>query len=155
MKSNTKLKKIICCFPATGKSFLTQPNILDLDYRNYKYDDFGIIDKNFPNNYILDIEANLDMYDYILVSTHKSVRDCLRKYRLQYSLIYPKKSLIYEYKVRFLTRGDEPEYIEFIENNWHKFILDLDSEKVSKIKLNNSEYINTILDLLLGDLENV
>lgn len=72
--------KIISAFPGTGKSYV---------YRKYINSDLKIIDSDsskfskeyFPANYIEHIKRCLGRYDIVFVSSHKSVRQALKRCR--------------------------------------------------------------------------
>lgn len=134
--------KIICAFPATGKTWLCKNqaalgiSVLDLDssYFRWKYSDQSISqieNPEFPRNYIDCIKANLSKYDYILVSTHSEVRQALRNANLEFILIYPLMDLKEEWIGRCYLRNDPPEFLHMLADNWQSWIRELDMETKS------------------------
>ena len=49
--------------------------------------------KNFPENYITHIKNKISIVDIILVSSHKVVRDALVKNNINFTLVYPDRTL--------------------------------------------------------------
>lgn len=151
-----KNTKIISGFPGVGKSYLFNNNknltILDSDSSQFSWikDENGNNTKernpNFPNNYIQHIKDNIGKVDIILVSSHDIVRKTLQDNNINYILIYPHKSLKEEYMNRFIQRGNEYKFIKMIDENWDKFINEIEKETFpTKIRLNNNEHLKDIL----------
>jgi len=80
---------VIAGFPGVGKTTFynnTTLDVLDSDSSKFDKDDF-------PQNYIEHIKKNLDKVDIILVSTHKEVREALKKEKISFIIIVPDKNL--------------------------------------------------------------
>ena len=147
---------IIAAFAGCGKSTFTKEatlhgkKVLDLDTSLYSHfiDTSGqkIPNPFFIENYENAIKRNLENYDYILIGTHKEVRDMLRKNNIKYTLVYPNIHLKSEYLVRYLYRGDNNSFILGIVDNWDKFIVQMMSEEYpSKIELKSNEYLYDVI----------
>jgi coenzyme F420-reducing hydrogenase alpha subunit len=130
---------LISAFPGTGKShFFKNSKNLVLDSDSSKFDK-----KYFPNNYIDHIKNNIYKVDYILISSHKDVREALVKNKLDFILVYPRKELKDEYLERYKKRGSNENFINLLDKNWNEWIDQLENQSCkSKIVLNSNEYIS-------------
>ena len=149
--------KVISAFPACGKSYIFQneqdnfDGILDSDSSEFSWikDENGnnTTERNpdFPNNYIQHIEENLGKVQIIFVSSHDVVRNALRENNIDYTIVYPDISLKEDWIKRFKKRGNNEKFINFISNNWDKFIADIESETYpNKYKLKHKyDYLDT------------
>ena len=152
---------VISGFPAVGKTQFVKNRkdlkVLDSDSSNFSWtkDNEGNNTKernpNFPNNYIQHIKDNLGKVDVILVSSHDIVRKALEDNEIKYYLVYPDKDLKEEYIDRYIVRGNNTNFIDFINDNWDKFIDDIDNETFPlKIKLSKGTYLTDIYDYIRG-----
>src|SRR5574344_679759 len=152
---------VISGFPAIGKTQFVKNRkdlkVLDSDSSNFSWtkDNEGNNTKernpNFPNNYIQHIKYNIGKVDVILVSSHDIVRKALEDNKIKYYLVYPDKGLKQEYLDRYIIRGNDTNFIDFINNNWDKFIDDIDNEIFPlKIKLSKGIYLSDIYDYIRG-----
>lgn len=131
--------KLISAFPGTGKSFYFKSSILiGLD------SDSSTFDKaDFPNNYINHIKENIDKVDYILISSHKPVRDALVENNLPFILVYPNRSLKDEYIERYKERGSSEQFIKLITENWDSWMDGLEEQDECKhVVLWSGEYLS-------------
>jgi hypothetical protein len=159
-----KNAKIICAFPACGKSyfFKNAENVgiscIDSDSSNFKwvygYYNNGttkIKNPDFPNNYIKHIKDSIGKYDFIFVSTHKEVREALRKADLKYILVYPELDLLEEWVGRCYLRGEDNKFpIDLLVKNWNDWILDMMSEvDVEYYRLKHGQHLSDIIYKLL------
>ena len=149
--------KIIAAFAGCGKSMFAKEAMLHgkkvLDLDNSLYSHFVAKDGNrvpnpfFIENYENAIKRSLDSYDYILIGTHKEVRDMLKKNNIPYTLVYPNIHLKSEYLIRYLYRGDTNNFIIGIVVNWDNFIVQMMNETFpDKIELKSEEYLSDVLD---------
>ena len=134
--------KLVSAFPGTGKSYL---------YNNYDGvildSDSSTFDKSdFPANYIMHIKDNIDSADMIMISSHKEVRDALVDNGLEFSLIYPDKSLKDEYIDRYIKRGNAESFVALLTKMWDEWIDELQSQKSCKhIVLKSGEYLSDVI----------
>ena len=110
---------VLMGFPGVGKTFLYENNrgldVLDSDSSKF--------DKSyFPDNYVQHVEDNLHSCDLILVSSHKSVREALKKADISYTLFIPSVEAKDEYINRFTARGSSDEFTELISANWEEWL---------------------------------
>lgn len=122
---------IISGFPGVGKTYYsknTKQSVLDSDSSTFSWIKPGIRNPKFPENYIHHIKQNLDRFDVVLVSSHKTVRDALVANGLFFILVYPDRSLKCEYIQRFINRGNDQSFVDMLDKNWDKFIDEMDSQ---------------------------
>lgn len=85
----------------------------------------------FPGNYIQHIKDLMNEYQIILVSTHKQVRDAMDEAGIDYYIVYPGKDFPKkEYMKRFRERGSSEDFIKVQDENWDKWIDDLNNDQV-------------------------
>jgi hypothetical protein len=140
---------IISGFPGIGKSYFHQNNpdliVLDSDSSNFSWLSEGVRHPDFPNNYMEHIKSNIGKVTVILVSSHKVVRDALRENGIEYTLMYPDKSLKDEYIERYKNRGSNDTFIKMINENWGNFIDDIESDTFPvKVKLEKNQYLKDV-----------
>jgi hypothetical protein len=141
---------VISGFPGVGKSHAFRKNtdliVLDSDSSLFSWTSPGVRHPEFPQNYISHIKSNIGNAHIILVSSHKVVRDALRKNKIEYVLVYPDKSLKLEYIDRYVNRGSPEGFLKMIDLNWSDFIEELEAEEYpTKIKLQKGEYLGDVL----------
>lgn len=153
---------IIAGFAGVGKTTLANKykNVIDLESSIYKWDNTGIEDipvearkgtkreknKEWPNNYILEIKKQSLYYDIILVWIHPDALEIYEKNKIDYVLCYPTKQSIEIYKQRYKNRGNNKEYIEKVMNTYDMHLRHFKERKVPKFILNGNE---TLEDYLL------
>lgn len=105
----------------------------------------------FPENYIAHIRSLLEQHEnvIILVSSHDNVREELRTYGIDYTLVFPERELKEEYLRRYMERGNVQGFIEMMDANWNKFIDScIDDLGTKKIILGEGEYLIDKIDIL-------
>lgn len=132
---------IISAFPGCGRTHVThfwngkKYSIIDSDISNFSWikDETGnnTSERNpeFPQNYIEHIKNNIGKVDIIFVSSHKEVRQALKKNKLKFILVSPRLNMKKEWIRRFDERGNSIEFIDFISKNWDDLIEDIRKEK--------------------------
>lgn len=148
------MTKVISGFPAVGKSYLYNNNkglkVLDSDSRKFSWESEGVRHPDFPNNYIRHIKRNLGVVDVIFVSSHKVVREALENNGIDYTIVYPNISLKGEYISRYINRGNDDNFIEFLNDNWEEFITDIENERFPvKVELQEGQYMKDVLEHIL------
>lgn len=118
---------VISAFPGTGKSYVkenrTDITVWDSDSSDYSKS------PNFPQNYIDHIKSGIEQgVDLILVSTHKVVRDALRKNNIEFVVVNPQIELKDEYLQRYRDRGSPEAFISLINDSWDKWIKEIQIE---------------------------
>lgn len=147
---------VVSAFPACGKSYFCQHSdglvVLDSDSSQYSWsigaDGKKVRNPDFPSNYIKHIKDNIGMADFILVSSHKAVRDAMREAGIKYLLVYPSKELLEEYTMRCTKRGNNGFPIQVLIDNWDTWISQCEDEAKSGtpyIMLFHGEYLSDAL----------
>lgn len=152
-----KNTKIISAFPGCGKTYCFKNyqdkfSILDSDSSNFSWvkdkegDNTTTRNPNFPQNYIDHIKFNMGKVDIIFVSSHDIVRKALEENNIKYLLVYPCLGAKKEYINRYINRGNNENFIKFIDNNYENFISDMKKEEFPhKIELNFEETISDLI----------
>lgn len=142
-EASKKKGDIVCGFPGVGKSTLFKElkdsgtKVLDSDSSTFDKADF-------PANYIKHIKEQTGKGYTILASSHDVVRDALIKEGMNFTLVYPDKSLKEEYLKRYKERGSPESFVKLLDSNWDKWIGqcdDLEDKHVSKIVLKAGEFL--------------
>jgi len=144
------MKQIYCGFPGIGKTtFFTKlkgefPNITVIDLDSSPF--YG---ENYPNNYIqFMLLENIRLNDSLmLLMSHDKVREALHKTKIDFTLVYPDRSLKEEYMERYRKRGNSEFFLDLIENNWDDFIDSCEQDTATKIVLKSGEYLSDVLKL--------
>lgn len=143
------MTKIISGFPGIGKThfYKTVPGVLDSDssYFSWSTNSEGVKSRNphFPKNYLEYIKFHLGKMEYILVSSHKVVRDMLREENVKYTLVYPHIDAKSRYIQRYINRGSPKEFVDMMENNFEKFVAECENETFpDKVVLIGNDYLS-------------
>jgi hypothetical protein len=168
------MKKIVSAFPGCGKSYiynnpdkfnLTQMTVEDggsklqlVDPRAFIFgnptpvfdsDSSLFNEKDFPENYVNYIKRVRDEYQYshlVFVSSHKDVRQLLQDNGVEFTLVYPDRSLKDEYLNRYRERGSDFAFQELLVNNWDKWITSCDNDPTSnKLILQTGQSLSDVL----------
>lgn len=143
--------KIISGFPAIGKSFFRKNStlqVLDNDSSLFSHLYKDVPHPDFPENYMRHTENNVGRVHYILVSTHKDVREALNERKIDYTIVYPSIELKGEYIERMKTRGNTQSFINLIDSKWEEFINDIEKETHPKlIKLESGQFLSDVLNV--------
>jgi len=129
-----KRTRIVAAFPGTGKSYYHNEHpdtTLDSDSSNFSWimrDGEKIRNPDFPHNYIQHIKDNIGKYDFIFVSSHSEVRNALKDNCIFFYLVYPEYNCKDMYLLRYEQRGNTPEFIKLIDENWECWLRQCDSE---------------------------
>ena len=125
---------IVSAFPGVGKSWCFDNQdtlgltILDSDSSNFSWLEKGVRHPDFPNNYMQHIAENMGKVDVICVSSDKEVRDALKLSNFTYAIVIPEIDLKNEYIEGFNKRGNNQNFINFIDTNWAVFLDDIVNE---------------------------
>ena len=154
MIMNTPVKRpvlIISGFPGIGKTCCTSAlntiglRCLDSDSSRFSWvekDGVKERDPAFPANYLGHIRSEMGRQDFILVSSHATVREALAGAKIPYTLVFPEMGLKDEYVQRYINRGSPDTFVNMLESKWEAFINEcLNDPTPSKIVLKSNEYI--------------
>lgn len=154
---------VICGFAGIGKTYLGNKykNVIDLESSDYKWiysnrankmdkeKRKGLTQRNvnyaWPDNYLDAItDANAE-YDLVLVSQSLDILDELHLMKVPYILVFPKLELKEEYIQRCIDRGNQENFIWFIDRYYEKLIKNLMKRPEEKIILDTGEYLEDAL----------
>ena len=110
---------VVCGFPGVGKSTAFNHE------KKYKVSDSdsSLFDKSqFPSNYIQHIKQQQEIMDFVMVSTHKVVRDALILEEIPFYLVYPTYSLKDVFIQRYIDRGSPEPFVQLMKDNFEKFV---------------------------------
>ena len=154
------MHKVISAFPGIGKTTLVQTNknYIDLESSDYKWVDIDrtlsieerkgtakTINPDFPENYIKKIIELTDMGFNVLISSHKEVREALQAQSIEYTIVLPSLDMKDEMINRYLSRGNQENFVNLLKANYEKFIEDLSMDPNEKIILKHGEYLSDIV----------
>lgn len=163
-----KQTKVLSCFPACGKTYVYDHQkelgitIMDSDSSKFSWIITqerrigGKISKErnpeFPMNYINHIKENIGKVDYILVSSHKEVRDALIENDICFDLVFPEISCHDEWVGRCFRRGNDVEFCKLIDVNYinwvneiKSFIYDNAHHSIRAYTLGHNQYLYDII----------
>ena len=141
--------RIIAAFAGTGKTTLSRRD----PSRYIDLDSSAFAKERFPKNYINAILMACEdaRYDdskkevFILLSTHKEVRDYLHAYGHEVELVYPHHSLKYDYLHRYRQRGSDPIAVNYLIKNWNNFIETLHRDtRYTRHQLKVNEFLSDL-----------
>lgn len=89
----------------------------------------------------------MDKADIIFISSQQSVRNALVENKIHFTLYYPSKKRKKEFLKIYKDRGNSDKFIEFVNNNFERFINDINEEtEYNKIILENEN------DFIMNDV---
>ena len=151
---------IISGFPGVGKSYLTEMFkntdiiVQDSDSSNFSWLEPGVRNPDFPNNYINHIKKLIGKVDYILISSHENVRNCLAKEGIPYALVYPDVSLYKIYIDRYRKRNSSEAFINLMMNTFYSFQEQCEDDIYAyRYCLLKDNYLSNIIDMIRNDLQ--
>ena len=100
------------------------------------------INPDFPNNYIKKISELTDMGFNVLISSHKEVREALQAQGIKYTIVLPSLDMKEEMINRYLSRGNQENFVNLLKTNYEKFVEDLAMDPNEKIVLKHGEYLS-------------
>lgn len=138
--------KIYSAFPGCGKSYAYNKLKLFSDSIVLDSDSSTFDKKYFPDNYINHIKENINKVSIIFVSSHDVVRNSLVDNEIDFTLVYPDRTLKEEYIKRYKKRGNNENFVKLLEENWDIWLTQLENQKNCKHKvLQSGEYISDII----------
>lgn len=149
------MTKVISAFPGTGKShfrdnYAGEGVVLDSDSSAFSWLNHADGSKerhpDFPGNYMEHITHNLGTASVILVSTHEEVRNALVEHGIEFTLIYPDKSLKDEYIQRFRDRGSPDGFVKLMDDRWDEFVGQLEQQEgATHLQLQAGKYLGDVV----------
>lgn len=149
------MTKVVAAFPGTGKTHFTENysgegTVLDSDSSAYSWlkQEGGLKIRNpeFPGNYMDHIASNLGVASVILVSTHEDVRNALVEHGIDFTLVYPDRTLKDEYVQRFRDRGSPEAFVNLIDGKWDEFVGQLEGQEGAEhVVLQQGQYLSDVI----------
>ena len=140
--------QIISGFPGIGKSTIKPLNgikILDLDGEEFaKYCDYGC-NYDYYMNELLRQKYESEEYDYILVSSHKEIRDGMKAINLPYTVVVPDPKLKDEYIKRYYERGSSLDFIKKLSHNWEEWISEIILNEENVVVLDEGQFLSDVI----------
>lgn len=132
------MSRVICAFTGLGKTYLSKKysNVIDFDLQKFKYIynqkdldtieklkgiENKVINKNWPNNYIIQLRKIINQDKIILVPADKEVRDILVAENINFVFIMPSIDSKEELISRYIKRGNNQKYIKRAINDLEKW----------------------------------
>lgn len=143
------MSRVICAFAGLGKTYLSKKYTIDFEIQNFKYiykqEDLQNIEKlkgkenklknkDWPNNYIIQLKKLINQEKIILVPADKEVRDILVSENINFVFVMPSLESRDTLINRYIKRGNNQKYIKRAIN---------DLEQWSNLKHN---YETVVLD---------
>lgn len=133
---------VISGFPGIGKTTAVSYWIDDYNGMHIEDSDSSQFPKDeFPDNYISHIQNAKIHNSLVFVSSHKSVRDGMKKAGIPFKLVYPNGKLMGEYIQRYIDRESPHAFIKLLFENWYAWVAECENEDCEKIELQKGEYI--------------
>ena len=147
---------VICGFAGIGKTYLGNKykNVIDLDtlldeLPRLKEQRKGLTERGlnyeWPDNYLEAIVDANSKYDFVLVSQSIEILEELHFMKIPYTLAFPKLELKEEYIQRCIDRGNQENFIWFIDRYYESLITKMMKKPDDKIILNKGEYLEDAL----------
>jgi len=148
--------RVVSAFPGVGKTYCaerTKLTILDSDSMSFSWSRPGVRNPHFPSNYIDHIKASMvdGSVDFIFVSSHDTVRAALVEAGIDFTLLYPNRSMKEEYLRRYRNRGSKADFVELLDKSWDEFMDSLEAqENCTHIQLKRGEHLSDYMPLNWG-----
>jgi len=145
--------KIYSGFPGVGKSSYTARLAMDIDSTHYRWSVLpidnirGEHNPEWPENYLVNIKLFASFITVpIFVSSHKKVRDGLVAADLEFTLVFPYRSLKNEYMHRYQKRGSNEQFLLFMDTLWDEMIDSCYAQNhCNKIILYSEQYLSDVI----------
>ena len=132
---------IICGFAGTGKSTAAKkiPGVVDLESTPFQKD---------WETYVRVAKHMSDNGYIVLLSCHQALRDELKRQGISYHVVVPDKCQKDEYRKRYETRGNTPEFIKLQMDHWDDWVATNKGEFYTILDTTPSGHIENMTDLL-------
>ena len=144
---------IISAFPCMGKTHYVKNHpdtALDSDSSHFSWLDDGVArNPDFPANYVKHIKENIGKCKYIMVSSHKDVRQALAQAGLTFIYVRPSRSLKDEFVQRARERGSSEAFAKHLEDNWDSWLADAGEDYATMVYHScQGQYLTDVLTTL-------
>ena len=169
---NRQPAKIFACFAGLGKTTCGKlDSVLDMESSNFRYIYDEVVDiekikgsdgrtKNwrFPNNFYSELIRNMYKYNIILIPLIPEIMHKLKEEKIEFSLIYPKKTRVNILRRDFLNRGNSRRFTEaninILKNQKEYQTLRASFRSSNFYLLEDEEYLSDFFDANFHDLIN-
>ncbi len=120
---------------------------------HWKTDENGFLTHDENENWVSDYVDHIkDMasqygYPYVLVSSHKKVRDEMDKKGIPYVVVVPDKRLRDEYLIRYIMRGDTQSFIKTVYHHWDEWLDEIEASDAPVVHLSAGQTMTDILPI--------
>jgi len=159
---------IVAAFAGVGKSYVGKKyeNIIDLESTYFKWLENGIatlteeerkgrkdrvLNPQWPYNYVREILIMRDSHDIVLTMLgherlkSKEMFDYFDKYNIEYYVARPNLSAWPIIEQRLKDRGNTPEFIAQVKDNFEVFIEEFSKPKYKQIIIEDNEFLEDAL----------
>lgn len=152
--SNREIEKtrVISGFPGIGKTtameLLRKQGLFVSDS-----DSSGFDRADWPNNYMNHLLSLMGEMDLVLVSSHEEVWRAMSERGIEFTMVYPDKSLKEEYLQRYKDRGSDENFIKLLDSKWDEWIDTLNDwfgSSDNKVVLQSGEYLTDALNQIVN-----
>lgn len=123
---------VISAFPTLAKTTYANnhDDVLDLESSVYSKKVDGSKNEEFPKNYVDMIKYHLinNNWRYIFVASHKETREALKADKIKFYTLYPTLEKKQEVLECCKNRGNTPEFIKLIEENYETWVNEMSQE---------------------------
>lgn len=154
---------IICGFPGIGKTTAERVyrEAIDCDSSGFHYI-FDPTEVNAENPFCMEKEnpnwvseyvdhilacAKDGIYQFVLASSHKEVREELDKRFAAYICVVPDRSLKDEYLSRYVKRGDCAEFIINVSESWDEWLDEIEANAPAIVHLKAGQVLADLLPI--------
>ena len=157
---------VIACYAGVGKTYFAEhivgsKEIPSMPYKwilpsndggkgEFEYEKaapYLLWNPDYPHNYIRKILKELPNYKYIIIPHIDGVLTELNMCGVPFVSVYPNISLKEEYRERYISRGNRPEFMQVFVDEWDERIEYIrDFEKGGKVELKAGEYLTDAID---------
>ncbi len=159
---------IIAAFAGVGKSYVGKKynNVIDLESTYFKWLDNGIatlteeerkgrkdrvLNPEWPYNYVRDIMIERDSHDIVLIMLgHERLKsekifEYFDEHEIEYYVARPKITAWPIIEKRLIDRGNPPEFIQQVKDNFKVFIEEFSKPKYKQIIIEDNEFLEDAL----------
>lgn len=141
--------QVIAGFPGVGKTWLLENSttpVSDSDSSRFSWESPGVRHPEWPRNYVEHVRGQMPVSSYVLVSTHKEVREALLQAEIPFTLVYPGLTMKEEYLQRYWDRGSTGGFVKLLEQNYESWIRELlDQQGCDHVILGPGQYLGDVL----------
>jgi len=156
--------RIVAAYAGTGKTTLAKtrpdkyvdfvampykyylPNICESESEHHKADFSLEMREEWPQNYVAAILHELEQHNKtLLIPTASNVLQLLQVAKIGYFLCYPMRELKEEYRRRYLSRGNNRDFLSVFIDGWGRFLDSLEASGYGEhITLGAGAYLSNV-----------